>query len=392
VSHAVSQSLDLQRIIDSALERIAVAMDVKAGCVHLIDDSRLVLEGYYGFTPQCAVAMKLAGDDDGIVGKVFKLAQPVVVNDLAACGETNLASLVKQGYRAFAGVPLVIMGETIGVVGIATGLERRFTHSEVELLTAIGREISIAVRNAQLHEEASSARALRELDAFRTEFLADVSHELRTPLATIKGFASSLLQPDVEFDEERRREFLQTIDREADGLNRLIEELLLMSRVEAGALEVKVEWVGVAKILDSIKERLDNLATRHRLRIKVPSNLPQAAVDGEHIGEVLTNLVENAVKYSDEGTQITIDAHHDGTQVIISVTDEGLGIPSEFHEKVFKRFCVVDDAVTRHRRGTGLGLSICRGIVEAHGGRIWVESEPGKGSMFSFSLPAEQGD
>ena len=205
VSQAVSQSLDLQQIIDSALERVNESMDVEASYVHLFENGRLVLEGYHGLTPQMAEEIKLIDIDEGIIGRIFEQAKPIVISEIAADAEPTLASLAREGYQSYAGAPLTIVGESIGVIGVAACSERSFTDREVGLLAAMGREISIAVRNSQLYEEASSARALRELDAMRTEFLANVSHELRTPLAVIKGSASSLLQPDVSFDEQTSR-------------------------------------------------------------------------------------------------------------------------------------------------------------------------------------------
>ncbi len=387
VSQAVSQSLDLQEVMDSALQKVARSMNVDASHVHLRENGRLVLHGYHGFTPQVVEQIRLIALDDGVISTVFKQSEPVTISGIAGT-EPLPASLVNGGYRSYAGIPLNIMGECLGVMGVAACAERSFSPRDLELLTAIGREISIAVRNAQLYEDASSAKALRELDTLRTEFLANVSHQLRTPLAVIKGSASSLLQPDVSFDEPAWREFLQFIDRDADRLSHLVEELLMMSRLEAGALEVRKEQLNLGAVVESVKDRLDNLAAKHRLQIDIPDCLPQVMVDDSRIGEVLSNLVENATKYSEEGTLITIAARPADKEVIVSITDEGIGIPTELHEKVFERFFQIESANTKQKRsGTGLGLAICRGIVEAHGGRIWVESEPGKGSRFCFTLP-----
>ena len=168
-----------------------------------------------------------------------------------------------------------------------------------------------------------------------------------------------------------------------------MEELLVMSRIRAGALQVRKERHDVTEVIEPIKDRLYSLGSEHRLRILIHGDMPLVVVDSGRIGEVLTNLVENAVKYSQKGTEITLEACLSGKEVIVSVRDEGIGIPPEFHQKVFERFCRVADTVSGRTTGTGLGLCICRGIVEAHGGSIWVESEPGKGAKFSFSLPID---
>jgi len=222
----------------------------------------------------------------------------------------------------------------------------------------------------------------------RTEFLANVSHELRTPLSVIKGSANSLLQPDVIFDEQTRREFLTSIDRDADTLTRMVDDLLMISRLEAEALEVRKTPHRLIEVIAGVKDRLDNLAARHHLRLIIPAGLPMAAVDESRIGEVLTNLVENAVKFSEDNTTITIEARAGDKEITVSVTDEGIGIPAELHQKIFERFFQGEGRKAGRRKGTGLGLAICKGIIEAHGGRIWVESKPGRGSRFSFTVPA----
>jgi len=391
VSRAVSQSLDLQQIVDSALERVAQSTGIEAGFVYLYENDRLLLKGYHGFSPRIAEEIdKEIDKNHDTIGRVFAHAKPIFIDKIMTHDEPGLSFLTQGGYQSFAGVPLTILGESIGVMALATGFEHCFTSQDIQLLTGIGREIAIAVRNAQLYEEASSARALRELDTMRTEFLANVSHELRTPLAVIKGSANSLLQPDVIFDEQTRRDFLQSIDKDADTLTRLVDDLLMMSRLEANALEIKKKPHRFPEVVDLVKDRLDTLTVKHRLSINIPDELPPVVIDDGRIGEVLTNLVENSVKYSEGNTNIAIEAHLNSKELVVSVADEGVGIPPELHRKIFERFFQGDGRKAGHRRGTGLGLAICRGIIEAHGGRIWVESEPGKGARFNFSLPVDQ--
>jgi len=385
VSQSVSQSLDLEQIIYSALRRVADSIGIDAGYVHLLQDGQLIFQGHYGLSSKAVEDIKSMEVVQGITGTVVQQAKPIV-STTAERAEPVLAALAQEDYRSFACIPLTVVGESIGAVTIATKTERQFTAREVKLLIAIGREIAIAVRNAQLYEEASSAKSLRELDALRARFLANVSHELRTPLAIIKGSANSLLQPDVNFEEETWREFLQSIDKDADRLTRLVDDLLMMSRIESGALDMKTETLDLTEVVESIRDRLDSLSARHQLYVDLPPNLPLVTIDECRIGEVLTNLVENAVKYSEDGTQIRLNASPNGREVIVSVSDEGIGIPPELHEKVFDRFYQAENR-RGQRTGTGLGLSICHGIIEAHGGRIWVESEPGRGAKFSFSIP-----
>jgi len=382
VSRAILQSADLSQALEAALRQVAQALGMNACWVHLSTDGKLVLKGQQGLPPEITAQLGCLKADEEMLSQVFG-GQPVV-GEIKAQRDSGLACLARTGLRWCALFPLINQEEILGVMGAASCSSNGLAQRQLELLSAIAREVSLAVHNARLYEEACNARALRELDSLRTQFLANVSHELRTPLAAIKGFATSLLQPDVTFDEETWRDFLQSIDREADRLNRLIGELLLMSRLESGALEVRRERHRLADIIGSIKDRLHTLTAKHQLRIQVSDDLTVLA-DSERIGEVFTNLVENAVKYSPEGSSITIEAHSNGREVYISVIDEGIGIPPELHEKVFERFYQVNP--TGQVSGTGLGLSICQGIVEAHGGRIWVESRPGEGAKFTFTLP-----
>jgi signal transduction histidine kinase/putative methionine-R-sulfoxide reductase with GAF domain len=227
----------------------------------------------------------------------------------------------------------------------------------------------------------------KELDRMKSQLLSTVSHELRTPLASIKGFATTLLRQDVEWSDASRREFLSIIDEESDRLTELIGNLLDMSRVEAGELRVEPESIDLGPILEETTEAFQVMTSEYRFLVHHLASLPQVLADPRRTRQVLRNLVENAVKYSPAGGTITLVAQPDKGQVRVSVADQGIGIESKDVDHIFDRFYQVDSASTRRVGGTGLGLAICKAIVEAHRGRIWLESEPGVGSTFYFTLP-----
>lgn len=230
--------------------------------------------------------------------------------------------------------------------------------------------------------------AERRLDEMKNQLLSTVSHELRTPLASIKGFASTLLRDDVQWDAATQREFLQIIDQEADRLGELIANLLAMSRLEAGVLRMDFERLALPSLVREVLAEMQPRAPGHTLAADVPAGLPEVWADGRRIRQVLHNLVENALKYS-SGGEIAVRVRREGPMVHVSVSDQGIGIAPDQLARIFERFYQVDGAATRRAGGVGLGLSICKGIVEAHGGHIWAESTPGVGSTFHFTLPIE---
>lgn len=227
----------------------------------------------------------------------------------------------------------------------------------------------------------------RALDQMKSQLLSTVSHELRTPLASIKGFATTLLRQDVHWDEATQREFLQIIEEESNRLEELIDNLLDMSQIEAGALRIQKEPIQLRRIVREAVDAARRRTETHWFVMDLPAELPRVWGDARRIRQVLNNLLENAVKYSLQGGQITITCELVNEHVVISVADQGSGIPAEYRERIFERFFQVDGAATRQSGGSGLGLAIAKGIIQAHGGQIWVESEPGQGSVFRFTLP-----
>lgn len=257
--------------------------------------------------------------------------------------------------------------------------------NRTEYLIGIFRDITDRLEAEKRELE---LQVLRQVDKLRGQLISNISHELRTPLTSIKGFTSTLLRTDIKWSDEDHKDFLETIDKECNHLAKLIGDLLDISRIDAGAMNLNKNICYVNEIFKSIDRRLAVLTEHHQLRIHTPSKLPRVFVDIMRIGQVITNLVENATKFSPKSSEITIEAKSGNNGVIISVADKGEGIPSELIDMLFDRFFQADSIASGYKSGTGLGLSICKGIIEAHGGEIWVESKVGEGSIFSFSLPA----
>lgn len=227
----------------------------------------------------------------------------------------------------------------------------------------------------------------KEVERLKDEFLSMVTHELRTPLHHIKGFATTLLQTDVQWDAETQRDFLSTIDHEADRLSKLVSNILQMSRIEAGELgAARRRPCRVQDLTSRALQRLRGETEAYRVQVSLPATLPPICADETGIESVIANLIENATKYAPPGSAITIEAAARAGRLIVCVADEGPGIAPEQQARIFDRFYRVS-ADSRAAPGVGLGLAICKRIVEAHNGRIWVESQPGSGARFYFDLP-----
>lgn len=265
-----------------------------------------------------------------------------------------------------------------------------FSDSDLRLLQAIADYIAIAVERSRLTRQAEEARAIYEADRLRSELISSVSHELRSPLTLIKGYSTSLLRHDVKWDERDTREFLRVIDEKTDVLRDLIDKLLQSAKLEAGALRLEKEPVLVTQLARKLMREADLNAKQHVFSLDFPASFPVVEADVRCIEQVLRNLIQNAVKYSPDGSEIVVKGDVEAEQLVISISDSGIGISRDDQERIFERFFRVDSPAVRSTAGSGLGLSIARAHVEAHGGRLWLESETGKGSRFFFSLPLEQ--
>lgn len=278
-------------------------------------------------------------------------------------------------------------GRILGVLRIAQPLQASRALAEqqrrLELIAAL---VGPILERAQLVEEIGRALAEAEAARMKALLLSSVSHDLRTPLMVIKGAATNLLDESIAWSPTDHRDLLSAIDEEADRLNRVVGNLLDMSRIEGGALlPVRVQQ-SIEELIVSVAERMRPQLADRPVNIAIPGGLPLAPISYTQIDQVLTNLLENALKYSPAGTPIAIRAHATAQAITVEVCDQGPGIPPEMLGRVFEKF-VRAVGPERHASGAGLGLAICKGIIEAHSGQIWAENPPQGGARFTFTLP-----
>jgi two-component system sensor histidine kinase KdpD len=248
-------------------------------------------------------------------------------------------------------------------------------------------QAALALERARLAAEAEDARIRAETERLRNALLTSVSHDLRTPLAAITGAATTMLDAGSRLDASVTRELLESIRDEADRLNRLVQNLLEMTRLESGALHLRRDWHPLEEVVGAALGRLAARIGRRQVVVTIPPELPLVPIDDVLIEQVLLNLVENALKYSAEGRPIRILATATDAQVTVEVADAGTGLPQGHEELVFEKFT----RAAADGPGAGLGLAICRGIVEAHGGHIWAQNLPEGGAAFLFTLPLADG-
>jgi two-component system sensor histidine kinase KdpD len=317
------------------------------------------------------------------------------------CGFGEITATVPEGEAPYLAVsrlrtqflPLRSGDRSIGVLEIVQKREHHIDADQQRLLTTLANGIAIAIEHERLAAEEQEAAVAKESDRLKSALLSSVSHDLRTPLAGIKAAASSLLQDDVQWSEDDRRAFAADIDAEADRLARLVSNLLDLSRIEAGAIKPNKEWEDVGELIERVVRRLRPKLAVHPVSVDLAPGLPHARLDAVHIEQVLTNLIENAAKYSPDDSPIDVaagtGAARDGPELRISVTDRGPGIPPQEQDRIFDKFYRITTA-GRRTGGTGMGLTIVKGLVEANGGQVLVDSEPGHGSTFTIVIPLSE--
>ena len=279
-------------------------------------------------------------------------------------------------------LPLVASAGIVGVIGIQPRSKRDVDPEQLHYLEAFANQTAIALERSFLGAAAQRALLKAETESLRNTLLSSISHDLRTPLSAITGAASTLLQRDVLIDTDSRLELVQTIQEEADHLNRIIKNVLDMTRLESGAITVNKEWQPLEEIVGVVLNRLGERLNDHPVTVKLPGNLPLIPFDGLLLEQVLMNLFDNAIKYAPKGTPLELSASEDFYTVTVALADRGPGIPPGEEEHIFDKF-VRGRSTTG---GVGLGLAICRTIINAHGGKIWAENREGGGAVFRFTL------
>ena len=306
---------------------------------------------------------------------------PEMLDILDSVSKTGIAWEAKDASgRTMICLPLRAGHENAGALMCASPKVERTT------IEAIAGLVSVALERMAILEELSRTEALKQSNSLKSAILASVSHDLRTPLTSIRAAVENLMSTDVEWEEGARREFHSVIKEEVDRLSRLVQNLLEMARIDAGECQPARDWSSISDLVEDVLARTADALAYHQVRVDIPQAPPQVLWDERLVGQALANVLDNAGRYSPSGSEVRLRVELAGEEVLIHVEDQGPGIPAEEVPRIFERFYRGRAA---GKNGTGMGLAIARGILEAHGGTISVESAPGRGSTFTVAIPAQ---
>jgi signal transduction histidine kinase len=328
---------------------------------------------------------------EGATGRLAEVQEPIQVPDvLEAPAESHVRSaLVRAGYRALLAVPLVREDRLIGGLTVIRKSTGQFSPDVITLLTTFATQSAIAIHNAQLFRELEAkSRELEVASRHKSQFLANMSHELRTPMNAILGYTELIADGIYGTVPEPMRDVLTRVDASGRHLLGLINDVLDLSKIEAGQLTLMLADYSMKEVVEAVVASVEALAAEKKLRVVVDMapDLPVGRGDQRRLAQVLLNLVGNAIKFSERG-QIAIRVGAAAELFTVAVSDSGPGIAIADQERIFEEFQQADTSTTRPKGGTGLGLAIARRIVSMHGGRIWVESVIGEGATFRFTIP-----
>ena len=396
VGRAVSSTLNLEIVLSTIVSRAVQLSGLDGGVVFEYDDrteefvQRAATESG-GTLAEVRRATRIR-KGEGVVGRTAIILEPVQVPDITVPGtyESRLReNLVESGVRAILAVPMVREGHLIGCLGVTRNQPGDFPAETIELLRTFATQSALAIQNARLfHEIEDKSRQLEAASQHKSEFLANMSHELRTPLNAIIGFSEVLGERMFGGLNEKQDEYLKDIHASGQHLLSLINDILDLSKIEAGRMELELGDVDLPATLHNALTLVRERAGRHgiALNLSVDERLEQIRADERKVRQVVLNLLSNAIKFTPEGGRIDVRAMPVDGMVEVSVTDTGVGIAPEDQEAIFEEFRQVGTAAKKVE-GTGLGLALSRKFVELHGGRIWVKSQMGQGSTFTFTLP-----
>jgi signal transduction histidine kinase len=399
VSRAVNSSLELETVLGRILAHACALADAGGGAIYVAEAEagRFRIAATHGMDDELVRAIRglPVRTGDTVVGQCVAQRDAAQIPDLAAEPDYPLhAAMMKAGIRALLGVPLLREGEVIGALIVRRKRTGAFADDTVELVKSFAAQSALAVHNARLfHEIEQKSRELEAASRHKSQFLANMSHELRTPLNAVLGYAE-LIQDGIYGEVPAKMgDVLERIQQNGRHLLGLINDVLDLSKIEAGQLTLSPVDYSMRELVLDVVGATEALAAEKKLvlEVDVPSDLPRGHGDERRLTQVLMNLVSNAIKFTDAGT-VSIHAKVEDSSFLVAVSDTGVGIAPEDRERIFEEFQQVDSSSTRRKGGTGLGLAIARRIVELHGGRIWVESAPGHGSTFAFTLPLRVGE
>jgi signal transduction histidine kinase len=387
-------TFNLQTVLDTLIESAASLCEADLGYIgRPKGDDFFRAEASYGLSPAHKDLVDLtpwkAGRESAI-GRVLLERASIHIVDVATDPEYRMVAIQQAGgYRSVFGVPLQREGTLIGVLILARREVRPFTDKQIELVQTFADQAVIAIDNVRLFDEIQDkSRQLEEASQHKSQFLANMSHELRTPLNAILGYTELMADGAYGEPSDKMLGILKRLEANGKHLLGLINDVLDLSKIEAGQLVLELSDYCIQDIAQTVRSTLEPLAADKKLAFKVEMapELPPGHGDGRRLTQVLINLVGNAIKFTDAG-EVAIKAEAHNGSFHVSVRDTGPGISSADQARLFQEFQQADNAITKKKGGTGLGLAISKRIIEMHGGRIWVESRPGQGSTFAFTLP-----
>jgi signal transduction histidine kinase len=400
VGQAVSSSLDLETVLETIVARAVDLSGTDCGVIYEFDDAaqEFNLRASHRMEAEAVEALRAARirAGEGAAGQAAMTRAPVQIADTLDQRERSTSRirplLNRLGYRSLLTVPLLREQQILGGLTVWRRQVGEFEPEVVNLLQTFATQSALAIHNARLFREiGDKSRELEAANRHKSEFLANVSHELRTPLNAIIGFSEVLLEKLFGELNDKQNEYVDDILSSGRHLLSLINDILDLSKIEAGRMELEVTTFHLPDAIENALLLVRERASRHGIKLErvIDDRLGDFTGDERKVKQVLVNLLSNAVKFTPEGGQVKVEARLGDRAVIMSVADNGIGIAPEDQEAIFEEFRQVGSNYAHKREGTGLGLSLTRKFVELHDGKIWVESEPGKGSKFTFTLPVK---